>query len=268
MSNFEVLRAQTELGTREAELVQARNAQRLAATTLRRLLKLPQDVPIEVNARMDWVPLLAPAAELLELAYARRPDIAALEVGILAAEEDLNRVKSAYFPDVGLTAEHLSTDGFNGTVDNGWVVTLGAQWELVTGGRRGGERNEAKAEIRRLEHQLDELRTVVEENVTQARIQLENAIAQTAAQRQNVTLAREGLRLAELRFQEGVSTQSEVLDADLALTNAESQLVQALRDFAVANAGLELSIGKSWLRDYSKGRAAFGESLEAAAKKE
>jgi outer membrane protein TolC len=74
-------------------------------------------------------------------------------------------------------------------------------------------------------------------------------MAKVDSERGTVELATEGLRLAELRFQEGVGTQSEVLDAELALTNAETSLIQALREYAVANASLEKAAGLSWFRD-------------------
>ena len=76
-----------------------------------------------------------------------------------------------------------------------------------------------------------------------------NAMAKIQQERATVTLAQEGLRLAELRFNEGVGIQSETLDAELALTNAQTQLVQALRDYAVANAAIERATGTSWTMD-------------------
>lgn len=250
MSNFEVLRAETELGAREADLVSARNAERVAEARFRQLIGFDAALPIEVDAEMDWVPLVAPPEELIALAHDARPEILALELAIEAAQEDAVRVRAAYKPRVAASAEYLAFDGAGSTVSDGWVFTVGAQWELFAGGRRRQERLEKQAEIRRLEYRMQELKDAVGLQVRAYRIQLDDAMANTIAREKTVTLAREGLRLAELRFEEGVGTQSEILDAELALTNAETSLIQALRDFAVSNAGIELAIGKSWARDY------------------
>lgn len=118
---------------------------------------------------------------------------------------------------------------------------------------------EARAQVTSLEHQLADLERLVELDVTQAHISIQDAMAKMESERGNVTLAQEGLRLAELRFQEGVGTQSEILDAELALTNAQSSLFQALREYAVANAALERATGNSWWR----GKEEFTQALPA-----
>ena len=76
-------------------------------------------------------------------------------------------------------------------------------------------------------------------------------------------LVKEGLRLAELRFRKA-GTQTETLDAELALTSADTALVQALRDYAVANSSLERAIGKSWVRNTEPAKPAPAATPEAA----
>lgn len=248
ISNFEVLRSQTELGAREADAIAASNAERLAQANLRRLMALPQSTPLELEARLDWLPYVAPLEELVVQAAEYRPEIRGLEEAIDAANHDLRRVKAAYKPNVAASAEYQNIDGAPSQPD-GWLFTLGAEWEIAAGGRRRAERIETNARIDSLEAQLADLTQLIELDVVQARILIEDSIAKTQRERGNVELAREGLRLAEMRFLEGVGIQSETLDAELALTTAETNLVQALRDFAVANAALERATGKSWYRD-------------------
>lgn len=246
ISNFEVLRARTELGARQAGLVAARNAGRLALANLRRILFFPQDAPLELIPEIAWAPPSTSVEELVLQAYERRPEIRALESAIAAAEQDLRRVKGQYKPRIAANADYLTAEGAGPTVSEGWTFTVGAEWELVAGGRRRQERAEARAKLSSLCHQLEDLKRLVELDATQAFIQIQDAMAKVESERGTVELAREGLRLAELRFQEGVGTQSETLDAELALTNAETKLLQALRDYAVANAALQRATGSSW----------------------
>lgn len=151
-----------------------------------------------------------------------------------------------YKPQVAATAGYSDTHGGSFSVADGWTLTVGAEWELYSGGRRHFERAESKAQIEKLRHELLDLEHIVELDVTQSYIQLQDAMVKIPSEQGTVELAREGLRLAQLRFKEGVGTPSETLDAELALTSAETNLVQALRDYAVANASLERATGNSW----------------------
>jgi outer membrane protein TolC len=248
ISNFEVLRAKTELGAREADVITARNQASIAVATLLRVLNLPQHTPVEVEPRMEWLPYVAPVDELTAYAGEHLPEILALRETINAAEQAVRGVRGQYHPQVAGNAQYSNTDRGGPLTPDGWTFSIGAEWEIMAGGRRRYEKALAKAQLSSLEHQLDDVERQVELSITQARISILNAMAKTESERGNVELAQEGLRLAELRFQEGVGTQSEVLEADLALTSAQTNLVVALYEYAVANAALERAIGKSWMK--------------------
>lgn len=249
ISNFEVLRAQTELGNRKSTLVQARNGQRLAIASLRRAIGVPQSTGIKLESRLDYLPFTQNLDALVSYAYEHRPEILALKKGIEAAGQDIKRVRGQYKPTVGGTIQYQNVDEGGLTQPDGWTFGVGAQWDISTGGRRKYETIESKARKNSLTHQLKDLEAIVELDVKAAQIQIQDAMARVASERGTRTLAKEGLRLAELRFQEGAGTQTETLDAELALTSADTSLVQALRDFAVANSSLERAIGKSWVRE-------------------
>ena len=248
ISNFEILRARTEVGNRKAALVEAKNGERLAMANLRRYLALPQGSVVALTPKFEWAPEPAPVSEYVELANANRPELMALERGIKAAEKDVRRVRGQYLPQVGGNITYQNTDRGGSVTPDGWTFTVGAEWELCTSGRRRYETKEAVATLHSLEHQLVDLQRLVELDVTQSHIRIQDAMARIRSERGNVELAQEGLRLAELRFKEGVGTQSETLDAELALTSAETALVQALRNYAVANASLERATGNGWMR--------------------
>lgn len=245
-SRFEVLRAETELGSREADVVEARNRVRLAYAALRRLLAVDQKQPLALTDTVPWLPLEASADQLASNAVESRPEIRALRAVADASHNDVKRVKGSYFPKVAASAEWTQIEGGGSFSLEGWQLRLGAELEIFTGGRRKFEKKEAEARVRSAESQIEEVKLLIELEVRQALIQVQDAIAKIRREEGNVELADEGQRLAELRFQEGVGTQADVLDAELALTNAETQLVLALRDYAVAHAALDKSTGKSW----------------------
>ena len=248
ISRFEVLRAQTELGTRKATAVTASNGERLALAGLLRLLALPQDTPLALDAKLEWEPESVNVAEAVGYAVEHRPEIQALEKAIAAAEQNVRGARGQFKPQVGGSIDYKNTHEGGPGIGDGWTFALRGEWEVYAGGRRKHETLQAKAELAQLEHELADLEDLVELEVTQAHIQLEDAMVTIQGERGTVDLAREGLRLAELRFKEGAGIQSEILDAELALTTAETSLVQAIRDYAVANALLERATGRNWSR--------------------
>ncbi len=262
ISNFEVLRAKTELGARKSELVAAKNALRLAEANLRRVLFLPEATALELDVSIDWRPSDTPVQTYVAEAVTNRPEILALHKAIEAAKQQVRGARGQYLPTVGLQAEYSNTDEGGLATPDGWTFGLGAQYDIYVGGKRKYDVLEARSRVTSLEHQLADLERLVELDVTQAHISIQDAMAKMESERGTVSLAQEGLRLAELRFQEGVGTQSEILDAELALTNAQSSLFQALREYAVANASLERAMGASWWREKPEFAESFPKTEE------
>lgn len=246
-SRFEVLRAETELGSRQADLVESENRRRLAYANLRRILAVSQDRTLLLADAITWIPVASTPGELAARASESRPELRSLQGAIAAAQQDVKRARGQYLPRAVATAEFTNSAEAGQFIIDGWTASLGAQWDIFSGGRRQFEISEARSRVRSLEHQLAEVELLVELEVRQAYIQVQDAIAKIEREQGNVELAREGQRLAALRFQEGVGTQADVLDAELALTNSETQLVLALRDYAVAHAAVDRSVGRSWV---------------------
>ena len=244
IGRFEVLRAKTELGKRKSDAISAGNAGRLAVVNLCRLLAIEQNTPIKFEGKLDWAPLEARVEDMIQEAWANRAELRALDQGIAAAQENMRRLRGQYRPKVAADVKWSYMEGAAQFYPDGFTLGVGAEWDLFTGGRRKHELAGARAESDQLEHQRDEAQRLIELNVRQAHIQVQNAIATIRRDKGTVDLGCEGQRLAELRFQEGVGTQGETLDADLALTAAETSLVKALRDYAVARAALEKALGR------------------------
>ncbi len=264
VSSFEVLRSQTELGSRQASLVEARNIQRLAHANLRRIIAVPQDTPLVLEPKLDYLPYTPDIDELVNHAEEHRPEIQSLKNGIEAAKADVERVRGQYKPQAGANIQWQNVDNGGFSQPDGWTFSVAGQWDIYQGGKRKHELVESKARLQSLEDQLRDLEALIELDITQAYIQIKDSMARIVSENGTRELAQEGLRLSELRFQEGVGTQSETLDAELALTNAERSLVQALRDLAVANATLERAIGKSW-EDIAPETAEPAEPAESSA---
>ncbi len=88
-SRFEVLRAETELRARESDLESAKTGEDLALLNLRRVLGLPGDQPVILAGDFQWDPLDVAVDTLVEEARKSRPELAALDAAVSAANENV-----------------------------------------------------------------------------------------------------------------------------------------------------------------------------------
>lgn len=246
-SRSEVIRARTELGSRRTDVVVARNRELIAYTILRRLINASQDTPLTLTDTVSWTPLEDASPALAAKAIEWRPESRALSLAIQAGKSEHRRVVGQYIPRVGFQGDFTNIDGAGSFSIEGWSFTLGIEWDIFSGNKRKHDKAEARARLNGIEHQLEDITALIETEVQQAYIQVQDAIARIKSEQGNVRLAEEGQRLARLRFKEGIAIQADVLDAELALTNAQTQLVLALREYGVAHAALDKATGRSWM---------------------
>ncbi len=244
----EEMRGRSELLSRQSDVDESRNGKLIAYANLRRFMALAQDTELDLTTRPTWLPLEASPRDYVDEAVAGRPEVLALKAAVAAARQDIRRVKGQYRPSTAAIVEWTNLDNAGSFAIDSWTGSVAVRWDIFTGRRRKYEKKEAEARHRGLEGQLDQLYLAVEFDVRQAYIRVQNAIAMMSRESANVEVAHESLRLTSLRFREGIGTQADVLDAQLALTLAETQLVQGARDYAVAHAELERATGRSWNR--------------------
>ncbi len=239
VSKIVLLRADTEVAARAADLESATAARTIAYLNLARVVGRPQEEALALDGNFDTTPVVLALPELLRAAFANRPELKAIDAGLEAARANVDRARAAYRPRVAARAQYQNTDGGGALQPDGWSVTVGAEIDLYMGGRRKHRVREAEAELARVEAERNDVAQLVEFDVRQALIRVNEADTKITRETATVTLAEEALRLAEVRFREEVGTPAEVLDAELALTQARTALARARRDYAVARAGLD-----------------------------
>jgi outer membrane protein TolC len=249
---FDVLRARVARDNQRPLLINARTQRDLAFIHLKQLLNLPVEEPLTLTSDLGDVAMTG-APTLARLASAA-PDTtpehrAAVRQAAEAirAQEGLNAVsRSQRLPSVVVSSQFsrlaYPSRGLPGWSEflTDWRVQVGVQLPILTGGRITGDRIAAKAGIEeaRLRH-----RQTIEAAQLDARnalAQLEAADASWRASEGTAAQATRAYEIAELRFREGVSTQTELLDARIALQQAEVNRAQAARDFQIARVRVAL----------------------------
>jgi outer membrane protein TolC len=123
-------------------------------------------------------------------------------------------------------------------------VSVNLRWSLWDGGRVRAEIAEADASRRAAEQRLADFDSMVEVEVRQRLRDLEAAGASIAAAESGVRSAGEARRVVAERFAAGVATSTDVLDAQVALLQAELDRTRALANARLAAARLDRALGR------------------------
>jgi outer membrane protein TolC len=121
-----------------------------------------------------------------------------------------------------------------------WVVAVGLQVPLFTGGRVKGEVEVAEAGLEQARLRLQQTRELAQLDARNTQLQLAAAAAAWEASAGTEEQASRAYQIAEVRYREGISTQTELNDLRIQLAQAQANRAQAARDLQVARMRLAL----------------------------
>jgi outer membrane protein TolC len=237
-----VFRARADRSDVEQQLAEAGETEAAAARSFNQILRRPLDTAVEL------VPdsLLRFALDLTEeqamaSALTRREELAQANAGIDAAKAGIRLATASFLPSVNLALDY----GYQGrdlsfrSDDNFTVLSVVLSWNLFNGGRDAARRQGAQIEAERLQLARLELEDRIRLDVRQAyqgALVARGAIATAEAR---LAAAERSFQLIRRRYQEGLATQVELLDARTAYTNAELNRVQTVYRYAARYVDLE-----------------------------
>lgn len=243
---FDVLRAEAELAAAEEQLLTARNAVALAKAALNQLLGRPTDSPIELSPLpepFEVVPETLKSEPFIKQALANRPEMKSVEWQIRSAEEFLKLARADKNPLVLLTGSYVKQTKTGFAEDYQWGINLVVQFPIFDSGRRESVVKEREATLEQALAQKEQQERQIALEVEQAVRNFQVALQRLKTARAALVSAEEAFRLARVRYEGGVGTQVEVWDAQVALTRARANEVQALYDAHKAFARLVYSTG-------------------------
>jgi outer membrane protein len=248
VSNFDVLRAEVELSNFQADLIRNRNAINIAKTQLLKVMGVSQDSDFTLSDELLYIPLEMTMEKAVETAYLNRPDLFSREFDIKYQKELLKISRSRYWPVVsGYYDNTWSKPDPHNTMEIEW----GYLWQagvmatipLFDGLSREGEVVTQKARVRQAQIDLVDAEETALFELTTALLSIDDAVEFVESQRMNQIRAEEGLRLAEVGYQQGTNTQVEMIDAQAALTTASVNYYQAIYSHIIAKLDLQKAMG-------------------------
>jgi outer membrane protein len=240
---FDVLRAEVEVANVMQNLMSAQNAVNLAKVALRTVLALEPTVDIVLQEPGESLAYDGSPMEALTQAWENRPEIKQTETAIRLAEANVRLQKATDGLTLSLIGgyDFQKATGFGS--DKSWRIGLGASKPLFDGGQARASARQAQAQLEQARLAVGQVRDAIALDVAQAYLAVSDARQRLQTTQATVDQAVEGLRIAGLRYEEGVGTNVEVLDAQVALTAARTNQVNATYDYRVALARLYSAMG-------------------------
>ena len=179
-------------------------------------------------------------------ALENRPDLSAMSEVVEAAGNAVGMARSEFFPQLVLIGNY-SWDRPNRQYEpefyEHWSATIALQLNVFDWGGRWNRVREAKAGRLQAEHGLALMENAVRLEVKRSYLEHDEAVAAVVISENGLVQARENLRVTRESFRSGTATNSDVLDAQAALTTAEVSRISALARVRLAEARIELATG-------------------------
>lgn len=244
VAKSDVLRSEVELANAQQSLIKAQNTYDLAVSSFNNVVGLPLGSEITVKDELKYQQYPLSLDDSIKFAMDNRPDVAIANLGIDSAKKDIQIAKAGNLPTIGASAATgWSDDKFPGTDNNNWSVGVSASWSVFDSGLTKSRIKQADASLDKANQLAKQTGDSVQLDVRNAYLSMKEAEKRIDTSKVAVDKAEEDFKIAQVRYGAGVGTNLDVIDAQLALTQAKTNYIQALYDFNTSKAKLEKAMG-------------------------
>lgn len=232
--------------------IESENSVRAARLELNRSVGIPLQNNTGILAPIITPEPLTPDVDgLVAEALTNRLDISILGLRIDGGEALVTASKSGYLPHIYATANVYYAQP-NPRIqpplerfDDTWDAGISLSWKLWDWGNTRSKAVQSKQEVIQARAALRQLEEAVEMEVRMSYLGIQKAIAQISVTRKAVEQAQESYRLTEKLYDAQAATSSELTDVEVSLNEANTNLVEALVEYRIADAQLKQAVGRS-----------------------
>jgi outer membrane protein len=244
---YNVLKAELGVSRAEQGVVAAENGRQLAVARLLNTMALPLDT--KVKLKVDYVadPVCIDREKAFITAVENRPEVHALVFSYRALEHLLKAAYKVNAPTLVFNSvyEKRSVTSF-GAVPSQMTNMLNLEIPLYDSGAKKAKVTQAKASLDDITASSEQFYNGLNLEVKQAVLNIHELVIFMESSRKDVETAREGYTIARKRYENGISTQLELDDAQRELNLARINHLNAIYRYNTALAGLEKAVGVSW----------------------
>ncbi|WP_421765222.1 TolC family protein [Ekhidna sp.] len=221
----------------------------------RKLLKFQMGMdlnqPINLSETLEEVNVEVPLVPTEAFNYNQRIEFSQLETNRSLAYLDMKNNKVQYLPKLYArlgygwnTAASSSSDLFVSRrwLDNG-VVGVTASIPIFDGFLKSNKIQQNRLQVKQIENQMSFVKKSIDLEIEQSQISLSSQLETLEVQKQNMELAQEVYDISKIKYQEGVGSNIEVINADASLKEAQTNYLNSLYQAITSQIELKKALG-------------------------
>jgi outer membrane protein TolC len=241
---LDVLRADVERARREQDAIVAEVRLSKAKLALARAIGLPLGQQFRLVDRVPYSPAeILPLPDALKTAYDNRSDWRSGQARVRAAEAARRSAAGEWLPSLDIWGDYGVLGATAGTARTTYTLGAAVRVPLFDGGKTIGKVRQAEAALEGERAVLEDLRARVRYEVESASLDLKAAQDRVAVAERGMGLAKEELTQAQDRFQAGVASNIDVVQAQDSVASATESYIASLFDHNVAKAAMARALG-------------------------
>jgi outer membrane protein TolC len=252
VSEYDLIRSQVQVSNFYPQVLNSQSARRVSCEALNIVLGLPRNQELELTDGLkDFQSEPIPSDDLLGLALEERGEIKQLGL----QQRIMGKLKTIeahgiWWPNLSLVGGYsISAQESDFEFDDYfWQKNLygglSLSIPLFDGFKASHRVQQVKADLKLLGLQQEQLEKAINLEIIQAQSRFDEAQKNVQAQEEGVRLANKGLQIAEVQYANGLATQLEVMDAQVALNQAQMNELNARYEFITARAELQKAMGR------------------------
>ncbi len=247
----DVLKVEVQLSEAQLKQIDTRNSVKMAEINLDNIIGIPLSTEVDIQKNVNTQKEETPEDLdiLIKKAMGNRPELKAMRYKVDASKSGITLAESNRYPQVFLAGNYYyskpnqrilpTRNEFYGT----WDVSVGLSFDIWNWGKTGDQTDRAEAQYEESKDGLASLKDALTLEVTQDYYNLIKAKEKTLVAEQSVNQAEENYRVTDDRFKQGLTLNSELLDAEVALMQSKTNYAQSIVDYELAQAKLAKSTG-------------------------
>lgn len=244
---FELLRAQVQVANVKPQLIKAENGLKLAREGFKMLMGLPLHQEFKLTGELQMADEEFNIDDLTAAALGNRVELKNLKKYARITELSKQIAARANLPSLvaGATYARTKPFGFGGD-DWGTNITfnVGFDFPIFTGFRNVAQYKQATLQVKGAQLAFENLEKGIILEVKQAFYNFQAAKQSIAAAQDNVTQAEKTYKIIDIRYRNGLATNLEFMDVQLAAMQARTNYLSALKNYYTAKAEIKKATGK------------------------
>jgi outer membrane protein TolC len=237
----DLLTAIVELADAQQRVVTANNQIDSAAAHYNRLLDRNLADAVHLALLLPEMPK-GTLAELSNSALIQRPELIVLSLQIEALEQQAQSVNAGTLPQVSVNGGYQYQENMYQAYQGLWMVNVGVQWKMFDGSTRHNS-DAIRRQALSLTERRDDLTSTINLQVRQAWLDIQEAQQRINVTQQAIAQADENIKMTVDRYQQGLSTNTEVLKAEDLRTITHHNFNNASYDKVLAILHLRSAVG-------------------------